>query len=138
MSRLNYPDVPVGSVLPELTVDVTATLIVAGAIASRDFQDVHHDSALAKQRGTKDIFMNILTTNGLVCRYVTDWAGVDAIVRGTSIRLGVPAFPGEQLTFSGVVSAAEPLADGGVVTVDVSGRGSLGEHVTGTVRVELP
>lgn len=50
-------------------------MIVATALASRDYQDVHHDPALAVERGSKDVFMNILTTNGLVDRFVTGWAG---------------------------------------------------------------
>ncbi len=69
------PVIKVGQSLPELAIPMTRTLIVATAIATRDFQDVHHDPALALERGSKDIFMNILTSNGLVARYVTDWAG---------------------------------------------------------------
>ena len=54
---------------------MTTTLVVSTALATRDFQDVHHDPELARQRGSKDIFLNILTTTGLVQRYVGDWAG---------------------------------------------------------------
>ena len=78
MSAVGQPvfsDVSVGDELPTLVMPITRTLIVSGAIASRDYQDVHHDSVLAKERGSQDIFMNILTTNGLVGRYVTDWSG---------------------------------------------------------------
>ena len=75
-TTLAYDDVSVGDVLPELSVPLTRTLIVATAIASRDYQDVHHDPGLAQERGSKDIFMNILSTNGFVGRFITDWAGV--------------------------------------------------------------
>ena len=75
-----YDEVDVGDELPPLEVALTRTLIVGTAIASRDFQDVHHDPALAQQRGSKDIFMNILSTNGFVGRFVTDWAGPDAAI----------------------------------------------------------
>ena len=74
-------DVAVGDALPELALPLTRTLIVATAIASRDYQDVHHDPGLAVERGSPDIFMNILTTNGFVGRYVTDWAGPGAMHR---------------------------------------------------------
>jgi hypothetical protein len=129
-----FADVRPGEELPELSIPITATLIVAGAIASRDYQDVHHDEALARQRGTPGIFMNILTTNGLVGRFVTDWAGPDATVRRIAIRLGVPNFAGDTMRLTGRVTAAAE----GVVEVDVAGRNRLGDHVTGTVTVRLP
>ena len=121
-----------GIVLPELEIDVTPTFVIAAAIATRDFQDVHHDRDRAAERGAKDIFVNILTTTGLVQRYVTDWAGPDAIVRQVAIRLGVPCYAGDKLTFSGkVIQAGEKEW-----VVEVVGRCSLGDHVTGTVRIE--
>jgi uncharacterized protein len=120
-----------GAVLPELTIDVTPTCVISTAIATRDFQDVHHDRDRAVERGSKDIFINILTTTGLVQRYVTDWAGPEALVREVAIRLGVPCYAGDTLTLSGTV--AEPAGDD--LVVDVVGRCSLGNHVTGTVRI---
>jgi hypothetical protein len=119
-----------GETLPELVLPITHTRIVAGAIASRDFTDVHHDAPAAREKGSPDIFMNILTTNGLVGRYVTDWAGPDARVASIAIRLGVPNHPGDVMTLSGVVTAVS--ADG-VVEVAVRGANRLGDHVTGIV-----
>ena len=123
----------VGDTLPELTVPITTTLIVAGAIASRDYQDVHHDRDLAHERGSPDIFMNILTTNGLVGRFVTDWAGPDAFVRKVSIRLGVPNYPGDTMVLTGEVTEL----DGVTATVAIRGANSRGDHVTGHVVVDL-
>ena len=120
-----------GAVLPELVIDVTPTFVIAAAIATRDYQDVHHDRDRAVERGGKDIFINILTTTGLVQRYVTDWAGPEAMVRQVAVRLGVPCYAGDKLTFSGHVAGA----DGQEYTVEVVGRCSLGDHVTGTVRI---
>ena len=117
--------------LPELTIKVTPTVVVSTALATRDFQDVHHDRGLAVQRGSKDIFLNILTTTGLVQRYVTDWAGPEAIVRSVSIRLGAPCYAGDMLTFSGRARDA----DDGEQVIAVTGTCSLGDHVTGTVRL---
>ncbi len=126
------PDRP--GTLPGLTVRVTPTVVVATALATRDFYPVHHDRAFAERSGSKDIFLNILTTTGLVQRYVTDWAGPDAVVRGVSIRLGVPCYAGDTLTFSGTAADA---ADGERL-VAVTGSCSLGDHVTGTVRLAPP
>ena len=134
LSTLSFADVEVGDELPPLEVPLTRTLIVATAIASRDYQDVHHDPALAEERGSPDIFMNILSTNGFVGRYITDWAGPDAFIKKVAIRLGVPNYPGDTMTMRGTVEAVE----GGVATVKVVGRNSLGDHVTGTVDVVVP
>jgi acyl dehydratase len=130
----SYDEVAVGDALPELTVPLTRTVIVSSAIASRDFQEVHHDPDLAVERGSKDIFMNILSTNGFVGRFITDWAGPDALLRSVAIRLGVPNYPGDTMRLSGSVTAK---ADG-VVKVAVRGANDLGDHVTGTVQVALP
>jgi 3-oxo-4,17-pregnadiene-20-carboxyl-CoA hydratase beta subunit len=141
-----------GAVLPELVIDVTPTFVIASAIATRDYQDVHHDRDRAVERGGKDIFINILTTTGLVQRYVTDWAGPQALVRQVAIRLGVPCYAGDKLSFSGrVAGAGGPAGAGGVpgagrggepagwdgreCVVEVVGRCGLGDHVTGTVRI---
>jgi hypothetical protein len=124
----------VGVNLPELRIDVSPTFIVSTAIATRDFQDVHHDRDSAVRRGSKDIFLNILTTQGLVQRYVTDWAGARAVVRRIAIRLGVPCYAYDTLTMSGrVIEAA-----GAECVIEVVGRNSLGDHVTGTVHLEVP
>ena len=48
-----------------MTIDVTATLVVAGAIATRDFAPVHHDLSYANSQGSPEIFVNIITDNGL-------------------------------------------------------------------------
>lgn len=127
-------EVTVGETLPELSIPITRTLIVATAIASRDYQDVHHDPELARERGSKDIFMNILTSNGLVDRYVTSWAGPGAVVKRIRIRLGAPNYPGDTMVMSGSVSSVE----GDQVEITVRGDNSLGAHVTGTVVVQLP
>lgn len=120
-----------GDTIPEWSLPLTPTTIVSTAIATRDWQDVHHDRDIAQAAGSKDIFMNILTTNGLVEKYVVDWAGHDVELKGISIRLGAPAHPYDTLTFSGEVTAVED----GIATIAVVGRVSLGDHVTGTVRV---
>jgi acyl dehydratase len=121
----------VGEQLPEWSLPLTPTTIVSTAIATRDWQDVHHDRDIAQAAGSKDIFMNILTSNGLVEKFVVDWAGHDAELKGIAIRLGAPAHPYDTLTFSGTVDSVED----GVATISVVGRVSLGDHVTGTVKV---
>ncbi|MCQ4213451.1 MaoC family dehydratase [Streptomyces longispororuber] len=127
-----------GEVLPPLEVPVTRTLIVAGAIASRDYQDVHHDAELAREKGSPDIFMNILTTNGLVGRYITDHFGPTAVLRRVAIRLGAPNYPGDTMVLTGEVTEVEFGDDGDTAQVRVIGKNGIGSHVTGTVTVTVP
>jgi hypothetical protein len=118
--------VTAGQALPPLSIHADPTFVVSTALATRDFQDVHHDRDKARQRGSEDIFVNILTDTGLVQRYVTDWAGPRAVVRSISLRLGVPWYAYDTLTLAGTVAAV----DDGLVTVDVVGRNALGDHIT--------
>ncbi|MFD3498587.1 MaoC/PaaZ C-terminal domain-containing protein [Streptomyces sp. NPDC058676] len=123
-----------GDELPPLRIPITRTLVVAGAIASRDYQDVHHDAELARQKGSPDIFMNILTTNGLVGRYITDHFGPRATLRRVAIRLGAPNYPGDTMVLTGTIE--DVAAD--TATVHVVGTNAIGRHVTGTVTVTVP
>jgi acyl dehydratase len=132
------PDLRVGAALPELVIDMTATRIVAGALATRDFMPVHHDRDYANSQGAPDIFMNILSTNAHCSRYLTDWGGSASMLRRLAIRLGVPVFPGSTLTFSGTVSAVERVGDEVVVDVDLRASTNLGDHATGTATLSLP
>ena len=128
------PAVAVGDTLPELAIEGTPTFIVASALATRDFQDVHHDRDLAHQKGSKDIFVNILTDTGLVQRYVTDWAGQRARITSIKLRLGVPWYAYDTLTLTGEVTE---IADDGMVTLKITGTDSLGAHVTSTATLYM-
>ena len=131
---LSYAEVSVGDALPPLDVPLDTTLIVSTAIALRDFTPVHHDKSAAQAQGMGDVFMNILTTNGFVGRYVTDWAGSDARLTNVAIKLGAPNLPGDTMKMRGKVESKED----GVVSVSVVGKNNWGDHVTGTVRLVLP
>ncbi|MCL2534836.1 MAG: MaoC family dehydratase [Nocardiaceae bacterium] len=126
-------DISVGDQLPGLSIYGDPTFIVSTALATRDFQDVHHNRDKAQQRGSKDIFVNILTDTGLVQRFVTDWAGPRARITSIKLRLGVPWYAYDTLNLSGEVVASED----GLVTVKVVGKDSLGDHITSTVTLVM-
>lgn len=141
MTTRSFGSVSSGEALDDLVLPITRTLIVSGALASRDYQDVHHDPVLSKDRGSPDIFMNILTTNGLVGRYVTDWSGPGGFLKKVDIRLGAPNYPDDTMTLRGeVAEMSDDPADAsrGVVAIKVTGSNSIGDHVVGTVSVSLP
>ena len=130
-------DAKPGDALPAMVIDVTPTRVVAGAIASRDFMPVHHDRDYANQQGAPDIFMNILTDTGYCSRFLTDWAGPDAMLKHLAIRLGAPVMPGSTLTFTGSVSAVRPTDGGDEVDVEFRASNDLGDHATGTATLLL-
>ncbi|WP_062994513.1 MaoC family dehydratase [Nocardia mikamii] len=132
-STIQPAAVRVGTTLPELVIHADPTFVVATALATRDFQDVHHDRDKAVERGSKDIFVNILTDTGLVQRFVTDWAGPGAVVKSVALRLGVPLYAGDTLTLSGTVAAV----DGADITIEVVGKDSLGDHITAKAVISL-
>jgi acyl dehydratase len=138
LRRLPWASIGVGDRLPTLVIDVTATVIVAGAIATRDFMPVHHDRDYANAQGAPDIFMNILSDTGYCSRFLTDWAGPEAMIKRIAIRLGAPVFPGSVLTYTGEVTATSQVGDEGMVDVAFQAVNELGEHVSGTATVTLP
>lgn len=127
-------ELSIGQELPPLDLKITATLVAGGALASRDYTPVHHDRDAAVAQGLPDMFMNILTTQGLCSRYVTDWAGVDARVTRVRTKLGGPNLPGDVLKLRAKVVAK----NGQAVDVEVSGHNAWGNHVTATFTLELP
>ena len=133
-----FDTIEVGDELDPLVIDVTASVIVSGAIASRDFMPVHHDRDYANAQGAPDIFMNILSDTGYCSRFLTDWAGPDAMVRRLAIRLGVPVFPGHTMTYTGRVTEVRRDGDDGIVEVEFTAIDDLGEHVSGTATLSLP
>ncbi|MGP4056509.1 MaoC family dehydratase [Mycobacterium sp. 4D054] len=130
---MTSPALEVGATLPELKIHGDPTFIVSTAIATRDYQDVHHDRDKAQAKGSKDIFVNILTDTGLVQRYLTDWAGPSARIKSIGLRLGVPWYAYDTITFTGEVTAVED----GVATVKVVGANSLGNHVIATATLSM-
>ena len=137
---LSWSKVFVGDEVAPLALEMTATRIVAGAIATRDFMPVHHDRNYANSQGAPDIFMNILSSNAYCSRFLTDWAGPGARVKRLAIRLGVPVHPGSTLTFTGTVSAKSDGDGEDEATIDIDFRATneLGDHLTGTATVSLP
>jgi hypothetical protein len=136
MTSRRFGQIAVGEELPPLDVPLTAAIIVGGAIASRDYTPVHHDRGAAQASGMSDVFMNILTTNGYVGRYVSDWAGPDATIRKVAIKLGAPNLPGDTMKLRGKVAKLD--AASGNVEVEVAAKNAWGDHATGTVVVALP
>jgi len=137
LNTLDFTQVKVGDELPPLSINVTATVVVAGAIATRDFMPVHHDRNYANTQGAPEIFMNILSDTAYCSRFLTDWAGPEAMIRKLSIRLGVPAFAGSTLTYTGTVTAVSQIGNEGIIEISLRATNDLGDHVSGVAVIGL-
>ena len=136
-TTLNYAEVNIGDKLPELAIDITTGLIVGGAIATRDYEPVHHDKSVAQAAGLPDVFMNILTSQGLMSRFVTDWSGPATVIKKLDLKLGAPNVPGMVMTISGEVTDQDD--DSGQISIAVIGENNIwGMHMQGTVNIALP
>ena len=134
---LTCADIEVGDKLPPLEIDITTSLVVCGALATRDFEPVHHNKAAAVATGLPDVFMNILTSQGLMTRYATDWSGPEAVVKSLDLRLGAPNVPGMVMTMTGAVTAID--TGNGLVDIAVVGENNVwGMHMQGSVQLALP
>lgn len=130
-------EVSVGDKIDPVDVDIHTGLVVGGAIATRDYQTVHHNKADAQAAGMPDVFMNILTSQGLMTRYATDWSGPEAVVNAIDIGLGAPNIPGMTMTMTGEVASVD--ADSGQVVISILGENNIwGMHMQGTVTLTLP
>jgi hypothetical protein len=133
---IQFNHVKVGDKLPELAIPITVALITSGAIATRDFFPGHHDKDAAIELGSPHVFMNILTTNGLVQRFVEQWSGPDSVFKDIDIKLGMPNYPGDTMTLKGAVTAVD--AQTNTIEVGLAGQNQYGTHVNGIVRLALP
>lgn len=138
--RLLHSSVSVGDPLPELAVDVTATTVVLGAVASRDWRPMHHDYKFATERnGLADIFLNTPNQAAWFERYLTDWTGPHGRLGKISFRMKSSIFPGDTMVFTGAVSDSS-IDDVGCGWVDVDMALSVGITVATTcsARIALP
>lgn len=126
----------VGDALPTLTIPLSATGIAAAAIATRDYQPIHHDLGKAQSLGNANVLMNTHTTAGYLERMVVEWAGRDVFLRKVAFRMGVPNYAGDTMVLTGRVIAAHEETR--CVDVEIVGANSLGNHVVGTVTAQLP
>jgi acyl dehydratase len=112
-STLVLDDVKTGDELPPLSYDVSATTVVLGALASRDWRPMHHDHDFAVNRnGTRDIFLNTPNQAAWFERYVTDWTGPTGRLGRMKFRMKGSVFPGDTMVFSGKVESVETDAAG--------------------------
>ena len=140
LRKLTLAEVEEGDKLPELSVDVTATTVVLGALASRDWRPMHHDKDFAQKRnGVRDIFVNTPHNAAYFERYITDWTGPWGRLGRIRFRMKDSVFPGDTMVFHGTVTKTE-TDDTGCGWVELALRLTVDERITTecTARVALP
>ena len=139
-TKLTLADVHAGDTLPELAYDVTATTVVLGALAARDWRPMHHDHDFAVNRnGTKDIFLNTPNQAAWFERYLTDWSGPKGRLGRMKFRMKGSVFPGDRMVFAGTVEDITTDVDGcGWVTVLVRLTVDGDLKTDCTARIALP
>jgi acyl dehydratase len=137
---LLFGDVAVGDELPPLSYEVSATTVVLGALASRDWRPMHHDKDFAVNRnGTRDIFLNTPNQAAWFERYLTDWTGPRGRLGRVTFKMSGSVFPGDVMVLRGVVSSADVDETGcGFVVVDVSLSVDGDVKTTCAARIALP
>ena len=134
-------DISEGDELPELQVEVTATTVVLGALASRDWRPMHHDYEFAVNRqGTQNIFLNTPNQAAWFERYITDWTGPTGRLGKMTFRMRDSVFPGDLMVLAGTVTASS-VDEAGVGWVEVDVQLTTGDgHLCTTcaARVALP
>jgi acyl dehydratase len=133
-------DVSPGDELPVLRYDVTATTVVLGALATRDWRPQHHDYHFATERnGVRDIFINAPNQAAWFERYLTDWSGPRGRLGKVGFRMKNSVFPGDTMTMTGTVTGTS-VDDTGCGWVEVEVALAVGDRVctTCTARIALP
>ena len=135
-----WSDVKEGEHLLELRVEVSATTIILGALASRDWRPMHHDQDFAQQRnGVRDIFLNTPNLAAWYERYLGDWSGPTGRLGRIRFRMRESIFPGDRMVLRGSVERVETDATG-CAWAEVAIVVSVGDRVCSecTARVALP
>ncbi len=132
-------EVKAGDGLPSLTVPVTATTVVLGALATRDWRPMHHDRDFAMNQGVRDIFLNTPNQAAWFERYLTDWSGPLGRIGRMKFKMRKSVCPGDTMVFDGSVTAVETDATG-CAWVGLDLRLTVaGDVVTAcTARIALP
>ena len=136
--RVRFEALSVGDVLPALDVPIDVSNIVAMSIATRDFHPVHHDPANARSVGHPTLFINIMSTAGLIERFVRAWVGEAPRLGSLKLKLGVPHYAGEVLHFTGRINALRREEAGAWADIEFKGNNSRGLHASGQLKLIWP
>ena len=136
-----FEDLSVGAEAPPLVVEnISRTHFVRYAVASGDFNPMHHDDTVATSIGNPSVFGHGMLTAGLMARVLKDWFG-PAALRRFQVRFSKQVWPGETLSCTATVTGLRDAEESGVGLVDVECQvvNQDGEaKLTGTATAAVP
>jgi hydroxyacyl-ACP dehydratase HTD2-like protein with hotdog domain len=134
--QVYFDDVEVGDAIPALTVTVDETQMFFFSAASYNGHRIHYDKEWARDReGYDNVLVHGPLQAALLSRVLTDWIGGDGRLAAFSVQNRAIAYPGQELTFGGVITGKQP---GGRVDLEISCKRGDDVLMPGTATVVLP
>jgi hydroxyacyl-ACP dehydratase HTD2-like protein with hotdog domain len=131
-----HEDVSVGDAIPVLTVTVDETQMFFFSAATYNGHRIHYDKAWARDtEGYDDVLVQGPLQAALLSRALTDWVGGAGRLVTFSVQNRAIAYPGQALTFGGVITGKRPE---GLVDLDIFCRRGDDVLMPGTATVALP
>jgi acyl dehydratase len=101
--KVYWEDVTDGQDIGFYEMKMDAVKISCGAWATRDSNPIHHDKAFAERSGQKNIIVNIMHSEGLLCRLATDWSGPTGELKRIRFNIRGSCYADDLLRVSGKV-----------------------------------
>ena len=131
-----YEDVDTGDAIPSLTVTVDETQMFFFSAATYNGHRIHYDKQWARDReGYDNVLVQGPLQAALLSRALTDWIGGAGRLVTFSVQNRAVAYPGQALTFGGVVTGKRP---GALVDLDIYCKRGDDVLMPGTATVALP
>jgi hydroxyacyl-ACP dehydratase HTD2-like protein with hotdog domain len=134
-----YEDVETGAAISTLTVTVTETQMFFFSAATYNGHRIHYDKDWARDvEGYDNVLVQGPLQAALLSRALTDWIGGDGRLVAFSVQNRAIAYPGQQLSFGGVVTGKRSTDGEALVELDIFCRRGDDVLMPGTATVALP
>ncbi len=144
-AQVYFDDIATGDAVPALTVTVDETQMFFFSAATYNGHRIHYDKEWARDReGYDTVLVQGPLQAALLSRALTDWIGGGGRLVAFSVQNRATAYPGQALTFGGVVTAKREGADArsknglGMVDLDIFCKRGDDVLMPGTATVALP
>jgi len=138
-AQVYFEEVEVGLKLPSIVKEITLPQMAMYAAVCWDFMPIHYDSGTAQSFGFRAAFADGPMETAFLCQVVTDWLGMQGVLKKISARYRGMVFPGDRLTCKGEVRRKYKEGEETLVEVEVWADNQEEQKVVyGTAVVKLP
>ena len=132
----HYEDVATGDAIPVLIVTVDETQMFFFSAATYNGHRIHYDKEWARDReGYDNVLVQGPLQAALLARALTNWIGGDGRLVAFSVQNRAIAYPGQELSFGGVVTGKRSDR---LVDLDIFCKRGDDVLMPGTATVALP